>query len=354
MADMFEYLKWRGDILFSELPPNPVDALIFSTLSYISFDGLVSEDMSSFITLENFAPRFFDCTDCEKKVRVKQDLKLLKEAARTRRFGRVGLTNYRNVLIAQKETQFSAITFFLEDGSAFLTFRGTDTTLTGWKEDFNMSFQESVPAQRLALQYVSEFSQLSGAKMHLGGHSKGGNLAMYAAAKCGPGIQKRIIDVYNHDGPGFTGNLMGSSGYQEMVPKIHTYIPQSSIFGMLLEHEEPYIVIKSKQIGGVMQHDPYSWEVMGKEFIYMEEVTADSKFLNKTLKKWLAGMTNEERDVFIDAVFELLATGDADYINEIMHPKNVYSYLKTLKADDEMRRLLAGELFNLVKAARKE
>lgn len=354
MADMFDYLKWRGDILFTQLPPNPVDALIFSTLSYVSFDGIVPSDVNGWISLEEFVESFLSQEDYTGKIRVKSDLKLLKAVAESERFKNVGLSNYRNILLDAEETQFSAITFFLENGSAFLAFRGTDFTLTGWKEDFNMTFQESIPSQRLALQYVEEFCSLICAPIYLGGHSKGGNLAVYAAAKCEEEIQEKIIAVYNQDGPGFTSNLMGNPGYQAMVPKIHTYIPQSSLIGMLLEHEEPYIIIKSKQLGGAMQHEPYTWEVLGKDFILMEEVTADSRFLNRTIKNWLAGMTNEERDVFFDTVFELLAAGDAELTNEIIRPKNILSYVKTLKADDQMRHLLAGELVNLIQAGRKE
>lgn len=353
MADMFDYLKWRGDILFSQLPPNPVDALIFSTLSYISFDDIVPSDLNGWIPLKEFAENFLDQASHAGKIRVKADLKLLKATAESARFGNVGLGNYRNVLLDAEETQFSAVTFFLENGSAFLAFRGTDSSLTGWKEDFNMTFQESIPSQRLALQYVQEFCSLIRVPIYLGGHSKGGNLAVYAAAKCEEEVQERIIAVYNQDGPGFTDNLMGNPGYQAMVPKIHTYVPQSSLFGMLLEHEEPYIIIKSKQIGGAMQHEPYTWEVMGKDFIHMEEITANSRHLNRTIKNWLAGMTNEERDIFFDTVFELLAAGDAAQTNEIIRPKNILSYVKTLKSDDEMRRLLASELVNLIQAAKK-
>lgn len=348
MSDMFDYIKWRGDILFTELSLNPVDALIFSTLSYISFDGYVAPDLSGYITLKEFADNFFEQKEYEGKIRVKSDLKLLREASQSKRFGTVLLGNYRNILLNQKDTQFSAITFYLPDGMAYLAFRGTDRSITGWKEDFNMTFQESIPSQRLALQYVEEFCSFIGASVYLGGHSKGGNLAVYAAAKCESDVQERILAVYNQDGPGFTDNLMGYSGYQTMVPKIYTYIPQSSIVGMLLEHEEPYIIIKSRQIGGAMQHDPYTWEVMGRDFIYMEEVTDSSKHLNHVIKKWLAAMSKEERDVFVEKLFALLESGDAEEVWDIIEPKNLISYVRTLKADEGMRKLLIKELSKLV------
>lgn len=365
MADVFDYLEWRGDILFTQMPPNPVDALIFSALAYVGYEGIVSETMSDLITLKEFADNFLpEDKQINKKlvqqkrqeemIRVKSDLKLLKAAAESKRFANVNLCNYRDILLEEQETQFSAITFLLGNGSAFLAFRGTDYTLTGWKEDFNMTFQDEIPSQKLAVEYVREFSENSVANMYLGGHSKGGNLAVYAAAKCETSVQERIQVVYNHDGPGFTENLMGHPGYLAMVPKIRTFVPQSSIVGMLLEHEEPYSIIKSRQVGGALQHDPYRWEVMGPDFIYLEEVTKDSRFLDRTIKSWMASMTNEERDVFVDSLFELLTAGGAELAFDLIRPKNIISYLKTLKSDEEMRKTIAKELAKLITVIRKE
>jgi len=350
MNDMFEYIKWRGDILFSQLPPNPVDALIFSTLAYINFKGIVPDHPRQWISLRTAAEALLDEPDAPERTRVIEDLDLLKAAAESARFGRTGLTFYQDVFNPEEDTQFAAMTYFLEDGTAFLAFRGTDNTLVGWKEDFNMSFQESVPAQRLALQYVRNFATASKAPMHLGGHSKGGNLAVYAAAKISYFIQKRIITVYNQDGPGFSEKMMTDPGYLNIVPKIRTYVPQSSVIGMLLEHEEPYIVIKSKQLG-LMQHDPYSWEIVGGDFIPGEALTSDSRFLDRTLKNWLAGMSNEERNTFFDSVFDLLMIENTSKTRDIVRPQNIISYIKTLQADDSKRHLIARELANLLLSA---
>lgn len=350
MSDMFDYLNWRGDILFSQLPPNPVDALIFSTLSYLDFSDIVPDTPRQWISLRSAAEALLEEPDAEKRTRVKADLDLLYAAAGSERFGRVGLSFYQDVFIPEEDTQFAAVTFFLEDGTAFLAFRGTDNTLVGWKEDFNMTFQEIIPAQRLAQQYVKTFAGASKVPIHLGGHSKGGNLAVYAAARSGYFIQKRIITVYNQDGPGFTEHMMTDPGYLNIVPRIRTYVPQSSVFGMLLEHEEPYIIIKSKQIG-LMQHDPYSWEVMGGDFIPGEALTSDSRFLDRTFRNWLAGMSPEERNTFFDHVFDLLMTENASSPRDIVKPQNIVSYIKTLQADGSKRHLIATELANLAASA---
>jgi len=165
-------------------------------------------------------------------------------------------------------------------------------------------------------------------------------------------IRQRILEVYNHDGPGFTGYLMGDPGYLAMVPRIRTCIPQSSVIGMLLEHEEPYTVIRSKSVG-LLQHDPYTWDVLGRSFIPMEEITESSQFMDATLKTWFAEMTSQERGQLVDVLYALLGSGGADNVYELLHPKNIRTYIKTLSTDEHLRRVLSTEFTGLIEAARK-
>ncbi len=350
MTDMFDYLQWRGDIRFSDLGVNNVDALIFSTLAYIDYAGIVPEDPKGFVLLRDAALAFLALEDSASRCRVLEDRTLLQAAAETERFGRVGMSFYRSVFAPEEDTQFAAVTFYLEDGSAFLAFRGTDNTLVGWKEDFNMTFQESVPAQRLALDYLRELAYLTQAPLYLGGHSKGGNLAVYAGAKAEEALQDRITLVYNHDGPGFTEPMMEDPGYLRIVPKVRILVPQSSIFGLLLEQKGTYTVIRSGQVG-IMQHDPYSWEVLGGNFILMDDLTQDSRFLERTFTTWLAGMTAQERSEFFDLVFELLMLENASRPRDVIRPQNLLALIRTLKVDGERRRVLVEALTELVGAA---
>ena len=350
MDDLFEYLKWRGDIPFSQVPPTPVDAVIFCELVYIRFSGIVSDDLAHPVFLKDAAKAFLDQPDNQRICRSRLDEKLLAAAAETIRFRNVGLAFYRDIHIPEEETQFAAMAFLLDDGSAFLAFRGTDYTLTGWKEDFNMSFQDSVPAQREALAYTREFTEVWPVILRLGGHSKGGNIAVYAAAKADPEVQQRILAVYNNDGPGFTESLMGDPGYLAIVPRIKTYIPQSSIIGMLLEHEEPYTVVKSS-MAGILQHDIYSWEVLGGDFIHVEEVTEESRFIDGTIKRWVADMDKEERSVLVDKVFGLLGAGGKDQLIDLLHPMSIAASVKQFASDESLRDLLAGTLEELKQAA---
>lgn len=352
MPNILDYLQWRGDLLFTQDPPNEVDALIFSSLAYIQYGAQVENDPLVPVSLRQAAESFLNLENAETRIRVKHDVELLKLAAQSQRFGNTKVCMYRDLYIPEQETQFAAMTFLLDDDTMFLAFRGTDYTLTGWKEDFNMTFQQTVPAQRLALQYTRDVAMEYTYPIRMAGHSKGGNLAVFAAARSGPLIQPRILEVYNQDGPGFTDYLMGDPGYIAMVPKIQTLIPQSSVIGMLLEHEEEYRVVKSKTVS-LLQHDPYSWELMGKQFERMDEITPDSRFLDATIKNWFAEMTNQERNQLVDVMFGLLGTGGVDNVQEIISPRNIRNYIKTLSSDVNMRKLLSAEFSSLIETAKR-
>ena len=352
MGNIFDYLTWRGDLTFTQDPPNAVDALIFSTLTYVGYGETAERPLETAASLRRCAEEFFALENPESRVRSKKDMELLRCAAATVRFGHCGLCLYRSVLLPEQETQFAAMTFLLDDGSMFLAYRGTDNSLVGWKEDFNMTFQQTVPAQRLAQEYIREAALAHTAPMRVAGHSKGGNLAVFAAARCSPTVRKRILTVYNNDGPGFTKYMIGDPGYNAIVPRIQTYIPQSSVIGMLLEHEEPFIVIRSKSVG-IMQHDPYSWEVEGPHFLPVQEVTESSQFLDATIKTWFAGMTNRERNQLVEVLYGLLTTGEVENAADIFQPKNIRTYVKALSSDADMRHILSTEFQGLLEAAKK-
>lgn len=352
MANIFDYLAWRGDLDFQTVPLNAVDALIFSALAYVNFSGIVPEEPEAFISLQQAADGLFVVPDIQKRSRIKSDLELLERCAASKRFGACRVGFYRDVLIREEETQFAAMTFLLSDGSAMISFRGTDSTMTGWKEDFNMSFQATVPAQLAAVAYADALARRREGCLRLCGHSKGGNLAVYAASKCARTVRGRILDVYNNDGPGFHHNMMTDPGYLAVVPRVHTYVPQSSVIGMLLEHEEPYVVVKSAQLG-LLQHDPYSWMVLGGDFVRQEEITAESKFVDHAMKAWLADMTIEQRNAFVDTVFELMESSGVERTQDLFRVRSLAALIKSLRADEDAKKLIYEGLGNLLQAAAK-
>lgn len=352
MANYIDYLRWRGDLSFAQDPLNEVDAMIFASLVYLQLDGRPAADPYTPMLLSDVADVFFALPDWKHRGRVEGDYELLKAAAETHRFGNVRLVRYRSQFLPEDDTQFAAETFLLDDGSVCLAFRGTDNTLVGWKENFNMSFQQTVPSQRLAQDYVRELYTQYMASMSLCGHSKGGNLAVFAAARSSPMIQSGIRSVYNFDGPGFTNYMMGDPGYLTVVPRIHTFIPQSSVIGLLMDREEPVKIVHSTQVG-ILQHDTGSWEVLGNAILPARELTQDAVIIKNTIQTWLMSMDIDARNRMVESLFALLNQGNAERTEDIFTPKNILSYLLLLGTDDSVRKTLSSELDNLLGAAKK-
>ena len=342
MANLFDYIAWRGDLSFAQCPVCAVDSLVFAALSYANLEVLVPDGFPS-LPLQEAAEALMARPDHGKMVRSENDGKFLLTAARSPRFRSVQVCCCRAKTLEDLETQFGAMAFLLPDGSAFLAFRGTDLTLVGWKEDFNMSFQDIVPAQTEAAEYLKEFAAVFDGPLYLTGHSKGGNLSVYASATASLDVQERIRAVYNYDGPGFGQSMMGSEGYLRMIPRIQTYVPESSIIGMLLEHEEPYSAVKSTQVS-IFQHDVFTWEILGPNFILAPGVDAHSRQMNVAIKTWLEGMSRQERMDFVDTLYSILSVGGAKNVDAVLQPKNIRSMLKAIQDDEGKRRLLTSEI----------
>ena len=325
MGTLFDYLDWRGDLKFSDVPPNEIDSLIFTLLSYVAFDGIVPNGIDEpTITLRDAVRRYLREHKGETaylgKIVPSEILSLAAKASKTIRYASVKMLAYTNHIDPQTQTQFSAITFLPQNAPSYVAFRGTDDTLVGWKEDFNMSFLQPVPAQLEAVSYLETVAPILSKKFYVGGHSKGGNLAVYAAVKCDPAIQDRILTVYNNDGPGFTREFIDGVDYQNLRGKIRTFVPASSVVGMLLEHEESYEVVKSNATG-LMQHDGCSWEVLGSKFIYLDTVTNESRVIDSALRAWLNGLSMEEREKVVDSVYEVLVATNASTLTELTADK---------------------------------
>ncbi len=327
MHSILDYLDWRGDISFALDPLNEVDNLIFSVLSYIDFSGVVPGlDKHGSVTLQEVADRIRPApheitTNLTRSFFAALPL-LLEKCAQTERFANLQLSHYIDRIEFAKAEQFSAIVFSLEENLHFIAFSGTDDTLAGWKEDLEMSFREAVPAQRDATRYAQAvIADLSG-EFYLGGHSKGGNLAVYAAAHLPPEAQERIIAVYNNDGPGFHANITEEEGYQRIIHEVTTFIPQSSVVGILLEHGEEYRVVRSSETG-LMQHNAFSWEVLGKHFVYEKELSKSSLVLSQAIRAWLDEIPLEQRAHFVEALFQVIEATGAKTLSELSEDKLV-------------------------------
>ena len=311
MANIFDYMDWR-DIPLEKVEFNEIDNLILARLSYFPFDGTIQEN--EIITIKE-SYEIYKKIENKGKILIDDDINLFPVLANSVRFGKMQIAEYVNKIDLIEEKQFSAITILMSDDTIYVAYRGTDNTIVGWKEDFNMSFSELVPAQTDAVAYLERVAKKYKGKIRVGGHSKGGNLAVYAAAFCNSKTKERIINVYNNDGPGFCDKVVNSKEYKEILDRVHTYIPQTSIIGRLLNHEEKTTILKSTQTG-IMQHDLYSWQVLGDKFVETH-LTNSSEFIDKTITNWLKEVSPEQRSNFFDTLFEILNATKAETMSEI-------------------------------------
>lgn len=352
MGDILDYISWRGDLSWARSPFCPVDALALSALAYIHFEGVVPEGLDSPVPLRQAAERYLALPPGRRgRFRCGRDLALLRALGEAPRFAGAELCCRAGRFAPEEETQFAALAVLLGDGSAYLAFRGTDATLVGWKEDFNMSFMDLVPAQILAAEYAGGFAGGFPGPLRLGGHSKGGNLAVVGAALCPVKVRDRVEVVYSFDGPGFNPYLLARPGYQELRTRIRSFVPRSSVVGLLLTHEEPHTVVQSSQ-QGLFQHDLYSWQILGPDFLRLEEVDAGSRLIDRALKDWLAGLTRQERETVVDTLYGLLSCQDAKMIREALEPANLASALRAVReADPKDLLTVASSLARLARAA---
>ena len=327
MANMMDYLIWRGDLTIGQSPWNDVDSLIAATLSYQTYPAepiALHEAAATLPPLPTLQLNF-----------IKESRALLSAAGMTSRFADLLLCRAVTETDLSRDMQFAAVTLSLPDGTHFLAFRGTDNTIVGWREDFNMAFESPVPAQAAALSYLqAAAAELSG-PLILGGHSKGGNLAIYAAAHADPAIQERIRTVYCFDGPGLDDATMASQGYARIAPRIRSYLPQSSVIGMLLAYHPEYTVVKSDALG-LLQHDCFTWQLLGTRFVEVQEVDAGSRLVNQTVHAWLSRVSPEQRQRFVETLFDLLEASGATTVKELMMnvPSRAARMLKALQKVD--------------------
>lgn len=321
MPNINDYLDWRGDLPIEASPFCEADNLVLSMLSFLDFSDIVSPDaLTAPVKLSDcwarFHERFPEGQDFGEVIPVFVN-DTFERAAASVRFRDAYIAAYRDVHDEAEVVQFSAVTFILPDNSLFVAYRGTDDTLLGWREDFHLSFTHPVKSQSLALDYLVETASFYSGPIRLGGHSKGGNLAVYAAVYAPRVIADRIVKVWSNDGPGFMREVIDSPEFAAAEGKITTIVPQSSVIGMLLGHNDRYEVIESAVKNGLMQHDPYSWQVKGPQFVHLGALSPEGRRHNEVLAEWLDGIPAEDRRKFTETVFGLLESIGAKTVSDL-------------------------------------
>ena len=311
---VLEYVQWRGDLPFSASPINEIDAMIFSQLCYLHFRDAFGDGK---MPLYKAAP-LFDRLPMEpgNAQVVAERHRLLHAISKTARFGGLLVGHCADRFEPELNMQFAASTFILPDESTLIAFRGTDATVVGWREDFAMSFSCPVPSQAEALDYLHAIAREATGSLRLCGHSKGGNLALYAAVCCAPEIRDRIRSIDLFDAPGLDDATFSTDGYQEALPKVRSYVPQGSVIGQLMNVPQPFTVVHSRALG-IAQHNVFTWQLDGPRFATLPTLDKPSRLTKATMDEFLRTSTPETRRIFIDTLFSALGAGNALTLSDI-------------------------------------
>lgn len=362
MADLFDYLKWRGDVPFETDPFNAVDNLVLAELAYTDFDGILSDSFRQ-TGISTVDKRYFEMHSRDEAMKSSNHIVraplILDGMLSGRRFCDMKLTKYVNVINADKGMQISAVTCLLNDGSIYVSFRGTDSSLVGWKEDFNMSYLPDTEGQLSAVRYLNEVGAKFKGPLRVGGHSKGGNFAVYASAFCRQEVQDRILKVYTNDGPGFRDEVMSREGYKRILPKVISIVPDTSIIGMLLTSKVKHIVVDSSE-KGINQHDAMTWQIERNRFV-VTEPSAVGLLIKKSQQDWLSKIDDESRELFVNTVFSLFeATGMSTFgemkVNMFKSIERILSSIKDLskESQQEVKDIIVELIQSSTQAAKEK
>lgn len=318
MGNIMDYISWRGDLTFAQSPFNEVDNLILACFSYVNLDRIPAVTRQKGIELKKLVKEFKKLHTIKELEADKSFIRLapfmMFEMAESVRFGNCVIRNYVNEIVTEAEQQFSAVEIVLDDGTSYISFRGTDDTIIGWKEDFNLS-TGVVPAQERAVEYMQRISDKASGMLRVGGHSKGGNLAIYGSVMC-KSVHDKILEIYSNDGPGFSKEFQESPETAEMMPKIIRIIPEYSIIGTLLEHEKQPIIVASTS-RGLLQHDGFSWEVQGPGLVRRDSLNKTALRFIEILHKWIDGMDTEQKRLLIEDLFATLQASGYENLSEV-------------------------------------
>lgn len=313
MSNINDYLSWRGDVpITKETPFNEVDSMIMARFSYLIFDRIEMNEEETIKTISSKMKKFKN-----EEFHFNGDKELITKLGQSARFKNMKVTDYIENNEKENEKQFAAVVIHIDKNEMYVSYIGTNAFIYGWKEDFNLAYMENIPCQIEGKSYLKKVAEkYKDKKIRIGGHSKGGNVAIYSAITTNENIKKRIIKVYNYDGPGFKEEFISKYENEDIINKVETYFPQDSIIGRILNHKEKCSIIYSNA-KGIMQHDIYSWQVFGTKPEYEKKLTNASEIMNITVTTWLDNTTDEQRKIFFDTIFELLYSTEANTFGEI-------------------------------------
>lgn len=356
MANTLDYIDWRGDLSFEAAPVNEIDKYIFACIGKPDYTGIIPADNNP-VSIKYAVDGYFASHGDDDKLGLiasAKTLPMLKKAAVSRRYEGVRISGFINKIVVEKTEQFSALTV-QADGINYISFRGTDDTLVGWKENCELAVLDSVPAQRDALAYLEWAADTYKGPLVVCGHSKGGNLAIYAASLASPEVQDRIIAVYSYDGPGFRSEFLEDIGYKRIADKVTTVVPYKSIVGMLLTQAGRLDVIQT-ETAGVTGHDGFTWDVCRDGFIHAPELSDMSKVFRTSIAETLSTMDTEDRRELVEEIFDVLGSTGAFTLSEFsdQNLRQAFELAKNFRKAGELREFMMKLVEKSLRQARLE
>ncbi|MCR5799786.1 MAG: DUF2974 domain-containing protein [Lachnospiraceae bacterium] len=367
--NIIHYVREYGDKTCEERPFCEADALVLSQFIYFRWDKNVPCIGPDFAVKDDKADEdgvrladIYSAVDAEHVYRQElypvENGQLLEAMAKSKRFGDMICNYYLEDTDVVREMQFAAMYVHMKGALPAILFRGTDGTIVGWKEDFNMAFSRPVAGQLMAAEYVNKIAGRITGDFVTAGHSKGGNLAAFSAMSAHRGIRERIHAIYSFDGPGFRPEILEEYDYASIASRVKKFLPHSSLVGIVLEGCEDYVTVKSIALGGVFQHNPYRWVVDGCDFIREDKISVKSKIIHKSLNEWVMKLDEKQIELLVGTLFGILESTDEEDIPGML--ENWKSSLISMKdtalgldseSRKELRRIIKALLEDIHKAA---
>ena len=308
--NILEYVENSNEEISSD-NINNVDLLILSEISYFKFERFFEKYNVTKIRIKDLSYTL------DNKILMYNDkkLELAKKVCESKRFKEGLITDFVYELNQDEVKQFSALTYHINDNLIVPSFRGTDNTFTGWKENFQITYKEKVPAMLRATSYLNNISSKYNGDIIVTGHSKGGILSIYSSSTFN-GDLDRIKMVYSFDSPGFNDNFKNSKGYLAVKDKIVKFKAYDSLFGALLDDESKYKTVRANN-SFIHSHSPYNWQVLDNDFVY--ELTDSERSLKvaKDINSFLRETDNSMLEVYIEKIFNVLSLNQIKYISDV-------------------------------------
>ncbi len=317
MENIIDYVKDWGQYSLFERPFNEVDSLVLCQLVYLHYGKFVPG-----LNPRNAPVSIRSIYDHPDRDRILDDYwyrennkELFAAVTESVRFRNLEMNYYVDIINEEEQTQFSAMTYILEDKNIYIAYRGTDATIVGWKEDLNLAFSKPLHSQQLAVEYMDRAAGYTAGSFYAGGHSKGGNLAVYAAMNCKLETRDKLLKVFNNDGPGFRPEIRAQGKYEEIADRMVKFIPRSSLVGTILEDQQDFMVVESKGVG-LLQHNAYSWKIENGAFVRAKNMAEGRTMRDAALNEWILSLTEEETHAFVDTLYEIVTASEASDVFE--------------------------------------